>query len=114
MILVKNWAITIVFMSFHQIWLVTYLLSVMICLKTESTCKNIFQGFMMDLMAFSVHAIISPCVIFWASSEARKPAVDHCYLAIWHFHNIRSNLIDTTFKRICRKVSVRPKRVNTE
>ena len=59
---------------------------------------------MMDLMAFSAHGILSPCVIFWASSEARKPALDYCYLAIWYFHTIRRNLIATTFKRICRKV----------
>ena len=67
-------------------------------------CQKKFQGFMMDLMAFSTHAVVSPCVIFWASSEARKPAIDHCYLAIWYFNKIRSNLIDTIFKRICRKV----------
>ena len=59
---------------------------------------------MMDLVAFSAHAIISPCVIFWASSEARKHAIDHFYLAIWHFHNIRCNLVNSKFKHICQKV----------
>ena len=59
---------------------------------------------MMDLVAFSAHAIISPCVIFWASSEARKPALDYFYLANWHFHNFHFNLIDTIFKHISQKV----------
>ena len=34
---------------------------------------------MLDLVAITVHAIITPGVIFWASTEARRPALDKFY-----------------------------------
>ena len=33
------------------------------------------QAFMIETIGFLVHGVISPGVILWASSEARKPAV---------------------------------------
>ena len=35
----------------------------------------------MDFIAFSVHGLVTPLIIFWASTEARRPAYN--FLAYW-------------------------------
>lgn len=37
---------------------------------------------MHDLIALVVHAVITPCVIFWASTEARNPAINQFYMIV--------------------------------
>ena len=41
-------------------------------MKIEITTS--IQAFMMEMIGFLTHGVVSPCLIFWASSEARYPA----------------------------------------
>ena len=48
-------------------------MGIMQTLKVRITTS--IQSFMMEMIGFMTHGVVSPGIIFWASSEARAPAL---------------------------------------